>query len=175
MLWIGTKTKSKTLEIVKSLRILDPRNNFYKSQKVDLLWKIQSQVSSKIRRMRILRLLKHCEYDTIPQNGLKLTIKSHYVLEIGQPCLQQKSHFTLKQQFYWNTRFRPNGVPRLQPPIGIRRATSQHRWLGLPSLLVSGSWHLGLSQLAAASQALQTSVHTIFHPKHLGMSVLQSA
>ena len=41
MLWIGTKTKSKTLEIVKSLRILDPRNNFYKSQKVDLLFKVR--------------------------------------------------------------------------------------------------------------------------------------
>ena len=137
--------------------------------------------STKMRRMRILRLLKHCEYDTIPQNGLKLTIKSHYVLEIGQPCLQQKSHFALKQQFYWNTRFRPNGVPRLQPPIGIRRATfSARRSIGdlvylrrCCSMLVSGSWHLGLSQLAAASQALQTSVHYIF-PKHLGMSVLQS-
>ena len=81
------------------------------------------EFSTKMRRVQILRLFKHCEYDTIPQNGLKLTIKSHYVLEIGQPCLQQKSHFTLKQQFYWNTRFRPNGVPRLQPPIGIRRAT----------------------------------------------------
>ena len=96
--------------------------------------------STKMRRMRILRLLKHCEYDTIPQNGLKLTIKSHYVLEIGQPCLQQKSHFALKQQFYWTTYYR--NQRRSAPPTADRNSTgnvqcsSQHRWLGLPPSLL---------------------------------------